>query len=134
MVRQLMCMIIVGLLFVGFFAGICSAENAKPVAINTSPNLKPKTYTPHAPIRINNDTDFNAQFPNRTISNLEINETGYGYCIYIGQCSQTFTIKNCFLHHASGRPHDRYYYDTGLYLYQISDGLIINNNCSVNVG
>jgi len=114
----------------GLLSGIANAEKMNLV-IKSYVITKTGTYTPHTPIRINNDTDpLWASYPGRTISGYDINGTGYGPCIFIGNCSQLFTVQNCFVHNATGNYSSEYYYSTGIYLYNCSNGTIRYNNCS----
>lgn len=91
-----------------------------------------KPYTQHSPIRINSDLEFNTRFSNRTIYGLNINGTEKGCCIFIGNCSQPFTIKNCILHNATGMSSDLYYLNSGIYLCNCSNGTISFNLCDIN--
>ncbi|MFO7619347.1 MAG: Ig-like domain-containing protein [Thermoplasmata archaeon] len=101
--------------------------------------------TPHAPIRINNNTDFltvagvaNNATGNGTvwnpwvIENLEINGTGFGYCIYIGNTTDYFTIRNCSIHGASGVGTWSYYSDSGITLLYVYNAILENNTIYSN--
>jgi parallel beta-helix repeat protein len=91
---------------------------------------------PHTPIRINSNADFNAAHGvtggNGTvwapwiIENYDINGTGYGYCIYVGNTTDYFTIQNCYLHEASGNP-EIYFGDASIYLFSVQNGNLSNN-------
>lgn len=129
MLKRIACCVIIGLFVVGLFAGIGSATNVRP-DFESAPVIKAK-YTPHNPIRINSDTEFTTQFHARVISGYEINGMGKGFCIYIGNCTRCFIVKNCYLHNASGKYND-YFKDTGLYLYNSINGIFLNNTCSMN--
>jgi len=97
-------------------------------------------YTPHAPIRINSNADFpiiatagNGTSPNPwIIENWEINGTGEGYCIYVGNTTEYFEIRNCFLHDASDIWNWPDYTNSGLTQYNVQNGNIINNTISSN--
>ena len=115
-----MCCIVIGLLTVGFLSGIGSAENAKPVQ-KSLPVIHQKGYTIHPPIKINSDSEFDAQFPSRIISGYDINGSTDHCCIYIGNCSKPFTIKNCFIHNPDGST------NKGLYIYNSINSNITNN-------
>lgn len=94
------------------------------------------TYISHAPIRINS----NAQFASMALSdgwngsgtsadpwvieNYDINGTGFGYCIFIGNISQYFIIRNCFLHNAQGSISALWQDNTGLNTYNIWNCII----------
>ncbi|MCX8174429.1 MAG: right-handed parallel beta-helix repeat-containing protein [Thermoplasmata archaeon] len=70
------------------------------------------------PIRINSDTDFTpangvrggtgSPWDPYIISDWEIDGSGFGSCIYIGNTSAWFVIKNCYLHNASGNSNPFY--------------------------
>jgi parallel beta-helix repeat protein len=128
MLKKAVSVLILGLFVLGFFAGLTSAERVERVVQKTA--TSPSPYAMHAPIRINSDIDPQwASYPGRVILGYEINGTGYGFCIFIGNCSQAFTIENCYLHHANGRL-ENYFNNTGIYLYKSSKGILSNNNCS----
>ncbi len=87
-----------------------------------------------SPIRINSDSDFISQgWPGSgtevnpwIVENFDINGTGYGYCIYIGNVSGSFIVRNCYLHDASGNPRG-FHRNSGLFIY-MSDKATIQNN------
>ncbi len=95
-------------------------------------------YEEHTPIRIDNGSEFakQAEKENWTgegteenpyiIEGYEINGTERGNALYIGNVSDHFTVKECYLHNASGK-NDEYFRNTGLYLYNVSNGRIKNN-------
>lgn len=91
--------------------------------------------TPHAPIRINNNTDFATLGFNGTgtagnpwiIENYEIDGTGHGYCIYVGNTTEHFVVKNSYLHNASGGPGSIYYFDSSVMMFNVSHGELFNN-------
>ncbi|MBI5000696.1 MAG: right-handed parallel beta-helix repeat-containing protein [Euryarchaeota archaeon] len=99
-------------------------------------------YIAHAPIRINSDAEFDAahgvtkgsgtQVNPWIIENYDINGTGYGYCIYIGNTTNYFEIKNCSLHNANGVNSFPYYWDTGIICYSIKNGTITNSTIQYN--
>jgi parallel beta-helix repeat protein len=125
------CLLIVGLLLFGCFAGMGKAEQVEPVVQKAMPTIAP--YATHTPIRINSDSDPQwGAYPGRVITGFDINGTVYGFCIFIGNCSVPFTVKDCYLHNAIYRT-DPFFGDMGLYLYNSSNGTVINNNCSTNV-
>jgi parallel beta-helix repeat protein len=97
------------------------------------------TYIVSAPFRINSNVDFSIS-PKVSggdgsagnpwvIENFEINGTGYGYCIYIGNTTEHFIIRNCLLHNASGFFDVYFYWDSGLVLHQVQNGEVVN--CTV---
>lgn len=92
-------------------------------------------YTPHAPIRIDSDADFpgiasagdGSEGSPWIIENWDINGTDYRYCIYIGNTTEHYIIRNCFLHDATGSWNWPYYYATGLTGYYSHNATIENN-------
>ena len=98
------------------------------------------TYVPHAPIRIDSNADFPgiASSGNGSagspwiIENWDINGTGVGYCIYVGNTTDYFVVRECFLHDANGVDSFPYYPDTGLSLYNVQNSTIVNNTASSN--
>jgi len=98
-------------------------------------------YVPHAPIRINSNVEFDVahgvsagngtQANPWVLENYNINGTGYGYCIYIGNTTDYFVVRNCYLHEASGYNGD-WCWDSGLYLHSVQHGTIANNTVSSN--
>lgn len=96
------------------------------------------SYVISSPSRINSNADFPAYANgggNGTagnpwiIENYEIDGTGYGYCIYIGNTTEHFVVQNCLLHNASGVNDLNYYWNSGLTLYCSQNGEIVN--CTV---
>jgi parallel beta-helix repeat protein len=94
------------------------------------------------PIRINSNSEFDAahgvsagngsQSNPYIIENYDINGTGYGYCIYVGNTTNYFRVQNCYLHEASGVWNPLYYLNSGLILHNVQNGDIANNNASSN--
>ncbi len=108
-----------------------------PGAGNGSANL-----TPHAPIRINSNADFDAAHGvtsgNGTevnpwvIENYEINGMGYGYCINIGNTTDSFIVRGCYFHDAQGDWSYPYFIDGGLILNNVTGGAIVGNQVSLS--
>ncbi len=97
------------------------------------------SLTTHLPIRINSNADFdeahgvvNWATGNGTqgnpwiIEGWDVNGTGYGYCIYIGNTTEHFIVSNCYLHEASGFMSPFYFFNQGLILYHTTNGTIEN--------
>jgi parallel beta-helix repeat protein len=61
------------------------------------------------------------------IENYDINGTGYGYCIYIGNTTDYFVVRDCYLHDSNGVTIWPFYYDTGITMYNASNGLLSGN-------
>jgi parallel beta-helix repeat protein len=101
-------------------------------------------YFPHLPIRINSNADFNAAHGVTggdgsagapwVIEEYNIDGTGYGYCIYIGNTTEYFVVRNCYLHEASGVGNWPYFSDSGILFYYAQNGKIANNTVSSNNG
>ncbi len=102
-----------------------------------------RTYTTHAPIRINVDGDFNAAHGvisgNGTknhpyiIAGWDIDAHGAGDAIYIGNTTKYFVVKDCQLHNASDNSWP-YYDGYGIFLYKVKNGTIENNTIYNNSG
>jgi parallel beta-helix repeat protein len=109
--------------------------------INTTCSDSP-IIVPHAPIRINSNADFNAahgvsagngsQINPWIIQNYEIDGTGCGYCIYVGNTTDYFTIRNCALHHANGINSYPYFWNTAIICYEVDNAYIMNNSMTFN--
>ncbi len=95
-------------------------------------------YEDHRPIRIDNGSEF-AEIANKEnwtgngtennpylIQGYDIDAKGHGFGIFIGNVTVNFTIKDCYIHNASGK-NFRYFENTGLYLYNVSSGRIESN-------
>ena len=99
--------------------------------------------TPHSPIRINSNADFGIGINGVSagdgspgtpwiIEGWEINGTGYGYCIYVGNTSDYFIVRDCYLHNASGLNIFPYFYQNGVTLWGVANSKIANCNISSN--
>ena len=107
------------------------------------PLMYPMGEKTYGPIRINNNTDFanhatsegwggnGTEADPYIIENYNINGTGYGYCIYIGNTTDYFVVRNCSLHDASGNS-GTYYWDSALVMYNVTNGAAVNNTASNN--
>ncbi len=108
-----------------------NATNSVPVV---------ESMAPHAPIRIDSNADFDAAHGVANaatgdgsagnpwkIENYEIDGTGVGYCLYIGNTTQYFTINNCSLNNSDGvgSPWE-YYGNSGVNLYNVTNGRVYN--------
>ncbi|MFO7618368.1 MAG: NosD domain-containing protein [Thermoplasmata archaeon] len=87
-------------------------------------------YTAHTPIRINSNADF---IPANGVSggdgtlgnpwiieNWAINGSGYGYCIYIGNVTQYFKVKNCSFSYATTWINPTWESGSGIILYYVN--------------
>jgi parallel beta-helix repeat protein len=96
-------------------------------------------YNVSTPFRINSNAEFASMASARgwpgdgslgnpyIIDNYDINGTGYGYCIFVGNTTVYFTIQNCYLHEAGtneGNP--------GLDLQNVQNGTVTNNTATNN--
>ncbi|WP_455392626.1 NosD domain-containing protein [[Eubacterium] cellulosolvens] len=125
--------------FMGFVFGDTSNISHKDTTTaSIQPLANPPTYTNHTPIRINNDSGFNitngvidgdgsAGNP-YIIGGWEINATGNGSGIYVGNTTLYFRIRNCYVHNASGNP-AVYYYNTNIVFNNSDNGGV--ENCTI---
>lgn len=93
-------------------------------------------YVPHAPFRIDSNAEFasmalaegwdgsGTEADPWVIEGYDINGTGCGYCIYVGNTTSPFTIRNCTLHHANGMPQLQYW-NSALCLNNVRNGTAI---------
>ncbi len=91
----------------------------------------------HSPIRINSNADFTpangvsggdgSQANPWIIEGWDIDGTGYGYCIYIGNTTDYFVVRDCYLHDASGFVFPPFFNDSGLILHNVSNAYIHEN-------
>jgi parallel beta-helix repeat protein len=98
-------------------------------------------FLPHDVIRIDDNGGFNATngVYNGTgaandpyiIENLEIDGGGNGSCIYIGNTTAHFIVRNCSLYNATG-DFSQFHWDAALSLFNVQNGKIINNTCFNN--
>jgi len=117
--------IIVGLVLMNVAVIDGMAEDNHQEVMGHIPDPAPMLTT-HAPIRINSDSEFNATNGvtggNGTagnpyiIDNWNINATGAGCGIYVGNTTKYFVIRNCTVYNASGYGATTYYYNSG-YIY-----------------
>ncbi len=97
----------------------------------------------NAPISINSNAEFDASHGvvnwdtgNGTIWNpwiiegRDIDGTGYGYGIYIGNTTDHFIVRDCNLQKASGVGYSPYFYGCGLLMKNVGNGMITNNSVS----
>ena len=107
-------------------------------------------YIVRDPIRIDGNSDFAAQaaaegWPGDgsegdpyVIEGYEINGTGYGYGIYVGNTTVHFVVRGCYVHNASiavGELHSniyKYYADSGMNLYNVQNGRLESNTIQNN--
>ncbi|MEM3611254.1 MAG: NosD domain-containing protein [Thermoplasmata archaeon] len=142
-----------------------SSSNAYPIDGGVAADFFPLKLPTRLPIRINSNADFTpangvksgtgSPWDPYIISDWEIDGTGYGSCIYIGNTTAYFVIKNCYLHNATGN--GNLYYDNaavqlrnvkngtvkesvilnstiGVYICQNSAGITVHNNTISNGG
>lgn len=99
-------------------------------------------YLPHAVIRADSDQDLEslrstgdltgsgtAHDP-YVIEGYEINATGYGNAIFIGNTTSYLVIRDCYLHGASNI--GEYGVGAGIALFNASDVIVTNNSCNGN--
>ncbi len=105
---------------------------------NTRIDLSKEDYLEREPIRINDDSDFEQMAASENwqgngsadnpyiIQDYVINANEYGYGIYIGNTTVHFTVKNCLLHDALG-DNRKYFRNSGIYLYNVTNGTLSYN-------
>lgn len=133
-------------------SGEVEISDNEDVEINS--NQKNKQNWPYAerdPIRIDSDTDFHEQAEARNwegngskedpyiISRYEIDGSGKGYCMYIGNTTVHFELKNNYFHNAGGVERkgvadDYYFRNRGIFINNVENGVIANNTVSDNEG
>jgi len=67
------------------------------------------------------------------IENWDINGTGVGYCLYIGNTTENFVVRNCSLHEASGAESWPFDDNTSVVLFNVNNGVLNNNTLFSNV-
>jgi parallel beta-helix repeat protein len=126
--------------------GLC--WNAPLTVTASSTTLAHAWVTPgifyHMPIRVDSGLDMahqaigefwggsGAALAPFVIPGYIINGTGYGYCLYIGNTTDHFQIRDSYLHHASGYPVPIFYTNASIILYNVLNGEIFNNNAISN--
>ncbi len=102
------------------------------------------SYTEHEPIQINNDTELNqtaldegwngtgSEEDPYIIEGYDIDGDDYGYALYIGNTTDHFVVRDCYLHDADDSDSNDYWEEAGLQLYNITNGSIKNNDVSSN--
>jgi len=95
------------------------------------------------PVRVDSDDEFrdlaeDQEWPGNgssyapfIIENYAINGADEGYSIYIGNVTYNFRVQNCYLHNAEGNSR-LYFRDSGIYLYNTTNGVIKNNTITNN--
>ncbi len=135
----------VALMIFLIFPGMALVNNGAPSILSAESSELPLSlgYAGHSPIRIDNNSDFAYQAASEgwkgngtadnpyIIEGYDINGTGYGYCIYIGNTTVQFIIRNCILHHANGNS-GTYHWNSGLIMYNTINSKVVNNNASNN--
>lgn len=116
-------------------------------AFTPAPASAEGNYTTHPPIKIDNDSDFaqtayeegwagdGTEDNPYIIEGYEINSTIYEgpekHCIYIGNVTSHFIIRDCYLHNTIPDEYPvKYTDDKGIYLKNTRNGKILNNHIS----
>ena len=72
------------------------------------------------------------------IENLEIDGSTVGCCIYVGNTTDYYEIRNCILFGSPYKEYSdaftRYYYSSGIYLHNTFNGIVENNTIQDNWG
>jgi hypothetical protein len=114
--------------------------------------IEPSREPTDPPIRIDSDTDLESQatangWPGSgtesdpfIIENYTIEGTDEGYCIYIGNTTNHFVIRNCTVSNASYSDQyqysqfSKYYGENGINLYNVENGILKDLSSSGNLG
>ncbi len=95
-------------------------------------------YTPRSPIRINDDTDFAEQADTEgwagdgteedpyIIQGYDIDGEGLGNCIFIGNTTVHFELRDNYVYNASGNSGE-FFRNSGIYLHEVTNGTILGN-------
>ena len=134
----------------GTVTSYTTAFASLPAAMAANPRPATVTYISHLPIRINSNADFatlQALGPNSgvtggpgtspttpwIIQNLNIDGTGFGYGIYVGNTTDYYIVRNCKLTNATGGFYGfDYAPDSGLVFYNVTNGMAANNILETN--
>ncbi|MFW5953277.1 MAG: S8 family serine peptidase, partial [Candidatus Natronoplasma sp.] len=111
-------------------------ENDRVLSESPKPLLN---YTVVDPIRIDDNSELATEAISGSgtdsdpylIEGYEIDGGGYGYSLYIGNVTDHFEVNECYLHNASGG-RDEYFLNSGLHLFNTSNGYISGNVVSNN--
>ena len=141
--------IVMMLVLSGLFAMADNNRNEKETSIQSTEQIsnveknEPSESRGNArgPIRINSDAGFNAtngvsggngtQGNPYVIENWEIDGGDVGNCIFIGNTTKHFAIRNCALTNTSGNDSD-FKWNAGLVLYNVSKGMVGHCNITDN--
>lgn len=122
--------------------GVESIEDESEVL--SEENILNVDRTVRDPIRIDDDDDFASQAGEEgwtgdgteenpyVIEGYEIDGTNHGYCIFIGNTTVHFELRDNNLHSADGKKLANYFKNSGIYLYNVENGVLTNNNISSN--
>ncbi|MCU0799991.1 MAG: right-handed parallel beta-helix repeat-containing protein, partial [Candidatus Thermoplasmatota archaeon] len=93
-------------------------------------------YTSSGPIRIDSNADFSSSPAVSSgdgsvanpwiIEGFDINGSGKGCGIHIGNTSEHFIVRNCYVHDINGSLAE-YYWNSGLLIYNVENGTFIDN-------
>ncbi|MFW6176638.1 MAG: NosD domain-containing protein [Thermoplasmatota archaeon] len=101
-------------------------------------------YFPHSPIKIDSNEDFHDQAESKgwlgngtekdpyIIEGYGIDGTDSGYCIFIGNTTDYFIVRDCYLYDSIGQHGWRYFFESGIQLYKTRNGIIEDNIASNN--
>jgi len=118
------------------FASVSAAGEEVDISKGIFPGTELKKVEP---IRINNNAEL-ASYASAgsgtigdpyLIENLEIDATGYGAAIYVGNTTSYFKVQNCSLSFAD-RLSWPYHLGAGLILYNVANAAVMNNNLTSN--
>jgi parallel beta-helix repeat protein len=100
-------------------------------------------YSSHGPIRIDSNSDFDLSHGVTggdgtsanpyIIEGYKISGQGIGYCIYIGNTTDHFEVRNCHLHNASGNS-GTCFWNSGLIFNNVKNGKVVDTVSRDNNG
>lgn len=134
--------LIIGIIIIILLTGVWQASiPSKGQAIIEHQATYNSKYAKHEPICINSDDDFDSDhgvssgsgIPSDPwmIKGYDINGSSAGYCIYIGNTTEHFVIRDCNLHHSKENTNP-YILNSAVQFYNVRNGTIkytkISNN------
>ncbi len=140
---KVLSLLMVGLLFFSIVPA-CDWNNNLDLKISRVSDpikLEPGVRAPHGVIRINGDEDFTlengvtdgsgTEADPYIIEDMDINGSGEGFCIFIGNTTKYFLVRDCEFHHGDGSD-DTWTPGVGIFLFNASNGTIRSVKCYRN--
>ncbi len=139
-VIAILCLILVGISIMSIIPSNIPNEGTERIdTLIHSKAVLTNNYEERDPIRIDGNENFEKQnWPGSgseedpwIIDGYKINAEEKGNAIYIGNVTDHFVIRDCYLYNSSGNEKD-YFSNTGLYLYNVENGTIKENHIENN--